>query len=109
MIVGKDGSLYVRIGGTDTDWQPSDSNYSDYREYAYGAGWKVWVGLPGNPPLKQAPVKASLPVPEFKSVDNIDVPEDWANEYARPSVAFQARANRTDTNSALDPRRDSMV
>ena len=40
MIVGKDGSLYVRIGGTDTDWQPSDSNYSDYREYAYAPGGK---------------------------------------------------------------------
>ena len=40
--------LSVRVGGRDEDWQPSGSGYTGYREYASGAGWKVWVGLPGT-------------------------------------------------------------
>jgi alpha-amylase len=65
MIEGSKGELYVRIGGSDNEWQPSMSNYSDYREYAFGAGWKVWVKLPGNPPLRQAPLADALPVPTY--------------------------------------------
>ncbi len=80
MVVGKDGPLYVRIGGGDADWQPSDSQYRDYREYAYGAGWKVWVGLPGNPEFRQAPTRMPLPVPTFRPAGAIDVPDEWADE-----------------------------
>jgi alpha-amylase len=64
----------VRVGGSDNDWQPSASNYADYREYAYGAGWKVWVKLPGNPPLRQAPLKSALPVPAYRPPETITVP-----------------------------------
>lgn len=80
MVAGKSGPLYVRVGGSDADWQPSDSSYRDYREYAYGAGWKVWVGLPGNPDFKQAPTRPALPIPDFKAAREIDVPADWADE-----------------------------
>jgi alpha-amylase len=80
LIVGTKGPLYVRVGGTDRDWQPADSNYSDYREYAYGDGWKVWVGLPGNPEVQQAQSRPALPVPTFKPATDIDVPADWADE-----------------------------
>ena len=45
-VTGRNGELYVRIGGSDQQWQPSASGYSDYREYARGAGWKVWVKFP---------------------------------------------------------------
>lgn len=45
MIEGINGQLYVRIGGDDNSWNPSRSNYSDYRQYAAGNGWKVWVKL----------------------------------------------------------------
>jgi alpha-amylase len=80
MVSGTNGPLYVRVGGSDTDWQPSDSNYRDYREYAYGAGWKVWVGLPGNPDFRQAPDAPAWPIPLFKKAAEIDVPSDWADE-----------------------------
>jgi alpha-amylase len=76
MIEGRNGSLCVRIGGGDNDWQPSYSNYGGYREYAYGDGWKVWVALPGNPDVKQAPTKAALPVPVYKTPDKITVSDD---------------------------------
>jgi alpha-amylase len=74
MVEGSRGQLYVRVGGSDNDWQPSASNYEDYREYAYGAGWKVWVKLPGNPPLRQAPLKSALPVPAYRPPETIIVP-----------------------------------
>jgi alpha-amylase len=51
----------VRISGDDAAWQPSASGYADYREYAGGEGWKVWVGLPGNPGVQQAPLRAAFP------------------------------------------------
>jgi alpha-amylase len=76
-VVGRQGPLYVRIGGGDGDWQPSDSGYQGYREYAAGDGWKVWVGLPGNPEVKQAPLKAAFPIPEMKKPEQIDVPDSW--------------------------------
>lgn len=62
-IQGKLGDLYVRIGGSDDDWQPFFSSYRNYREYASGAGWKVWVGLSGNPPFRQAPLKPPFNIP----------------------------------------------
>ncbi len=79
MVAGLKGDLYVRIGGSDADWQPSYSNYRDYREYAYGAGRKVWVKLPSNPDLRQAPLKSPIPVPQFQPADQINIPTEWAN------------------------------
>jgi alpha-amylase len=73
-IAGTRGQLYVRIGGSDADWQPVYSNYQDYREYASGAGWKVWVELPGNPDFQQASLKPPFEIPQYRSADQIDVP-----------------------------------
>jgi alpha-amylase len=78
-VVGRNGDLYVRIGGDDSNWQPSHSNYRDYREYAQGSGWKVWVGLPGNPPFQEAPRKPPLPVPTYQKPESIDVPDSLLN------------------------------
>jgi alpha-amylase len=75
-ITGRNGELYVRIGGSDQQWQPSASGYSDYREYAQGAGWKVWVKLPGNPPFQQAPRRGALPVPQYRPADQIQPPPE---------------------------------
>ena len=79
MVEGKKGQLYVRIGGSDADWQPSASGYRGYREYARGADWKAWVKLPGNPPVRQAPLKAAFPIPQFKPIEQIQVPDAWLN------------------------------
>lgn len=76
-VHGSKGDLYVRIGGNDNDWQPFHSGYKDYREYAQGAGWKVWVGLPNNPEFQQAPHRSALPIPEYKEAKDINVPDDW--------------------------------
>jgi alpha-amylase len=75
-VDGLHGQLYVRIGGSDAQWQPSFSGYSDYREYAQGAGWKVWVKLPGNPEFRQAPLRGALPVPEYKPASEITPPDN---------------------------------
>ena len=75
-ITGSHGMLYVRIGGNDQKWQPSDSGYADYREYARGAGWQVWVGLPGNPPLEHATPHAPFPVPTFRPAAQIQPPPE---------------------------------
>jgi alpha-amylase len=77
MIEGTRGQLYLRIGGDDSDWMPHFSNYQNYREHVHGAGWTVWVRLPGNPELRNAPLKDPFPIPEFRPADQIDVPEDW--------------------------------
>jgi alpha-amylase len=79
-VDGSRGTLYVRVGGSDNDWQPSSSDYRDYREYAYGAGWKVWISLPGNPDFVQASLNPPLPIPTFKPATEIDVPDEWAAE-----------------------------
>lgn len=76
MVAGRHGELYVRVGGGDGDWQPSDSNYRDYREYARGDGWKVWVKLPNNPPVRQAPLRAALRVPQYLPAERITVPDN---------------------------------
>ncbi|VTR94357.1 alpha-amylase : Alpha amylase catalytic region OS=Methylobacterium nodulans (strain ORS2060 / LMG 21967) GN=Mnod_0201 PE=4 SV=1: Alpha-amylase [Gemmata massiliana] len=76
-VKGSKGDLYVRVGGTDADWQPSSSNYKDYREYAAGEGWRVWVGILNNPAVQQASLKQPLPVPEYKKPEDIDVPDAW--------------------------------
>jgi alpha-amylase len=75
-VQGKKGPLYVRVGGSDDSWEPSDSGYANYREYAAGAGWKVWVGLPGNPPVQQATPHAPFPVPSYVAPDQITVPNE---------------------------------
>lgn len=75
-VEGKSGALFVRIGGSDQEWNPSRSNYDHYREYASGSGWKVWVSLPGNPEVKQAPLKGGLPVPQYKEPSSIAVSDD---------------------------------
>lgn len=77
MIEGRYGQLYVRIGGNDEDWQPHFSGYRDYREYAFGDGWKVWAKLPGNPEVQRAPLKPALPVPEYRKPSQIEVPDEW--------------------------------
>jgi alpha-amylase len=73
LVAGRHGDLYVRIGGSDASWEPGRSNYRGAREYAQGAGWKVWVALPGDPPLRQAPLKSALPIPVYRPPDQIDV------------------------------------
>jgi hypothetical protein len=79
LIVGNDAELYVRIGGNDMDWQPYFSNYHSYREYAHGTGWKVWVKLPGNPEVQQAPLKVALPIPDYQEPQSIEVPDEVLN------------------------------
>ncbi len=81
LVEGRKGHLYVRIGGSDEDWQPSHSNYRDYRQYADGAGWRVWVWLPGNPPFENTPLNGPLgePFPEYRDPAGIEVPEEWLN------------------------------
>jgi alpha-amylase len=73
-VVGTHGDLYVRVGGDDNQWQPSASGYTDYREYAQGVGWKVWVKLPGNPAVVTAPHHAAFPVPQYRSANRIKAP-----------------------------------
>lgn len=72
-VEGLQGALYVRIGGSDQEWTPARSNYRDYREYAWGTGWKVWVGLPGNPAVQQAPLNGELPIPQYQEAMEITV------------------------------------
>jgi alpha-amylase len=78
MIEGINGQLYVRIGGDDTNWEPSGSGYHNYREYANGNGWKVWIKLNDagkNASFQNYPAKKSLgtiPVPKRISDISID-------------------------------------
>ncbi len=75
-VEGMTGALYVRIGGSDLEWTPAHSNYRDYREYAWGSGWKVWVGLPGNPEVQLSPLKEGLPIPQYQEANDITVSDD---------------------------------
>jgi alpha-amylase len=75
-ITGRNGELYVRVGGSDQQWQPGASGYTDFREYAQGAGWKVWVKLPGNPAVQQAPLAPALPVPAYRPASQIQPPPE---------------------------------
>jgi alpha-amylase len=79
MVEGTNGQLYVRVGGDDDSWQPSFSNYRDYREYTYGNGWKVWVSLPGNPDLRQAPFKDAFSIPQYQDPKTINIPDELVN------------------------------
>ena len=73
MVRGRHGELYVRAGGGDGDWQPSHSNYRNYREYARGEGWKVWLRLPGNPSVRRAPLRGAIPLPTYRPPEGINV------------------------------------
>jgi alpha-amylase len=75
-VDGRKGKLFVRIGGNDQSWQPSSSGFADYREYAAGAGWKVWVALPGNPEVQQASRRRAFPVPGYKKPSQITIPNE---------------------------------
>lgn len=76
-VQGSKGDLYVRIGGSDDNWQPSFSNYANYREYATGDGWKVWVAIQGNPEVQQARRHDPFDVPTYRTPESIDVPDSW--------------------------------
>jgi alpha-amylase len=78
-IVGRNGDLYVRIGGDDGAWAPLHSGYQNYRQYADGAGWKVWLGLPGNPGFQEAPLKGAQPIPVYREPYTIEVPDRLVN------------------------------
>jgi alpha-amylase len=78
-VEGRKGALYVRIGGSDQEWIPADSNYKDYREYAWGSGWKVWVGVPSNPGVQQASLKGGLPIPQYREAKEIAVEDKLVN------------------------------
>jgi alpha-amylase len=82
LVEGRKGHLYVRIGGHDGNWQPSHSNYRDYREYAHGADWTVWIWLPGNPAVQHAPLNDPLsePFPEYRDPAEIEVPDEWLGQ-----------------------------
>ena len=78
MVQGTQGKLFVRIGGEDTDWQPALSGANNFREYASGTNWKVWVALPGNPSVRQAPLPKALPAPPtYQSGAQIQIPDKW--------------------------------
>lgn len=64
-VAGTHGDLFVRIGGSDDQWQPSFSGFADYREYAAGNGWRVWVKLPGNPTVQRASHHTAFPVLQY--------------------------------------------
>lgn len=76
LVIGRKGELYVRIGGSDTNWSPYHSNYHDYREYAHGVGWKVWVKLPENPEIQKVPLNEPLPIPDYRDPNTIFVTDN---------------------------------
>ena len=78
-VRGRNGDLLVRVGGADEDWQPHHSGFTGYREYARGAGWKVWVKLPNNPEFQQAPLKPPFEVPHYRPAKEIQIPDEWLN------------------------------
>ncbi len=79
-VEGHRGDLYVWIGGNKAKWEPSDSGYANYRDYAHGNGWQVWLALPANPPWQRAPLAGPLPVPMPRDPAQIDVSADLIRE-----------------------------
>jgi alpha-amylase len=78
-VVGRNGELYVRVGGDDGSWNPGDSGYQGYREYASGTGWRVWVKLndaAANGAFHLAPMRGALPVPVYQPAAEIVVPDE---------------------------------
>jgi hypothetical protein len=90
-VEGHNGTLYVRIGGGDSDWQPSDSGYQDYRDYAHGTGWKVWVKIPGNPEVRQAKLHDAFPVPTYTPPETISAPPQPSSWPAKTTVTNKVR------------------
>jgi alpha-amylase len=78
-VVGGNGDLFVRIGGSDMDWQPTFSSYRDYREYVSGTGWKIWIRLSGNPDVQHARLKEGFPISDYKNPQRIEVLDEWVN------------------------------
>jgi alpha-amylase len=80
MVEGENGQLYVRIGGDDSLWEPSKSGYENFREYAYGNGWKVWLTLndtTANAVFQFYPLNNSLTgIPSPINVASIKIPEE---------------------------------
>ncbi len=80
MVEGKNGQLFVRIGGEDDQWEPSRSGYENYREYAYGNRWKVWITLTdstANASFQQYPLNDALTgIPSPKKISTIHIPEE---------------------------------
>src|SRR5437016_5819312 len=73
--------MSVSGGATTTGSPPCRiTTTHDYREYASGAGWKVWVSLPGNPAVQQAEPHAALPVPCVSKPEAIDDPDAWLHQ-----------------------------
>ncbi len=74
-------SAYAGHGGTSYGYgsfQDIDhTNKTVRREYAHGSGWKVWVTIDGNPPVRQAKLQSPFPVPEYHHADGYDVPDAW--------------------------------
>lgn len=73
-IDGRRGRLYVRIGGTDAQWQPGASGYDDHREVGRGQGWAVWMALSSGAAAASAPRRQPLPVPDPLPLAAISVP-----------------------------------
>jgi alpha-amylase len=72
VVEGHRGRLFVRIG--DGDWQPSDSGFQNYRMYADGNGWRVWVAIPGNPPIRSVSRHAPFAIPQrIEQPENLPV------------------------------------
>lgn len=65
-VFGHFGELFVRIGGDDSDWRPSDSGFSQTVEFASGTGWKVWVKREGVSQVIESETNLSLPVPTYQ-------------------------------------------
>lgn len=79
-VVGRNGDLFVRVGGDDNAWNPGNSGYRGYRDYASGTGWRVWVTLndaAANAAFQQAPFNGPLPVPVFQPAAGIAVDDNW--------------------------------
>lgn len=47
-VQGDKASLYVRVGGNDDQWNPSQSGYGNTIAIAEGIGWKVWIDNQNN-------------------------------------------------------------
>jgi hypothetical protein len=62
---GDNGDLYARIGG-DAAWQLLRSRYATYGEYGQSASWNFCGGFL-EPGLQHAPLRAALPISEYKN------------------------------------------
>ena len=75
-VVGSNANLFVRIGGNDSSWNPSMSGFHSIREYARGQEWCVWIAQDNPNEFFNAPLKASLPIPQFQEPTSIHIEEE---------------------------------